>query len=267
MALVGAGRGLPGGSTLARFLAEHRGARHLFSPPPLALPQVLAWGDAFLARHGRWPHRNRGKIPESQGESWFAVHRALQTGTRGLPRHSSLLAFFEEHRGHSRRRSTEQQILAWADAWHARTGRWPSLQSGEIPESGGMKWCKIDSILRTGRRHFPGGSSLARLSRRQPRHGSPSSTLSRADSGLGRITSKPHRALASLHLGTRLRGTQRELGGHRLGAERRYSRPAGGLVTRTTAQHPAQQRWNRSIGEIGQRPPECSAHASAPPPH
>ena len=160
------GRGLAGRRSLAQFLAEHRGARHPQAPPALALPQVLAWAEAFFARHGRWPHRKDSSIPESPGETWYAVERALQTGTRGLPCHSSLFVFFKEHRGHSRRRPTgvtPPQILAWADAWHARTGRWPSSLSGEIPESGGVNWRILDDILRRGRGPFPGGSSLARF--------------------------------------------------------------------------------------------------------
>ena len=28
----------------------------------------------------------------------------------------------------------EEQILAWADAWHERSGQWPAPESGPIPE-------------------------------------------------------------------------------------------------------------------------------------
>jgi hypothetical protein len=58
---------------------------------------------------------------------------------------------------------SEPQILAWADAWHARTGRWPGRRSGVIPDSLGLKWSIVNDALSMGLRGLPGGSSLARL--------------------------------------------------------------------------------------------------------
>jgi hypothetical protein len=57
----------------------------------------------------------------------------------------------------------EYRILAWADAFHARTGRWPRIHSGFIPEQLGETWRKVDSALRCGLRALPRGSSLAQL--------------------------------------------------------------------------------------------------------
>jgi hypothetical protein len=54
-------------------------------------------------------------------------------------------------------------ILSWADAWHARTGRWPAVASGVIPESRGMTWKAVDAVLRRASHGLPAGSSLARL--------------------------------------------------------------------------------------------------------
>src|SRR4051812_1056469 len=55
------------------------------------------------------------------------------------------------------------QILAWADAHHARTGRWPSLTSGPIHGALDEKWANVHQALFAGRRGLPPGSSLARL--------------------------------------------------------------------------------------------------------
>src|SRR5260370_39791842 len=55
------------------------------------------------------------------------------------------------------------QILGWADAYHARTGRWPNVNSGRIPEGLGESWQSVDLDLRLGLRGLPRGSSLARL--------------------------------------------------------------------------------------------------------
>ena len=48
-------RGLAGGSSLPRLLAEQRGVRNVHGLPPLTEEQVLAWADAHHARTGRWP--------------------------------------------------------------------------------------------------------------------------------------------------------------------------------------------------------------------
>jgi hypothetical protein len=64
-----------------------------------------------------------------------------------------------------RRALSTDLILAWADAWYTRTGRWPVILSGPIPESPGDTWRRVDGALRAGCRGLPGGSSLPRLLR------------------------------------------------------------------------------------------------------
>jgi hypothetical protein len=58
---------------------------------------------------------------------------------------------------------TVARILAWADEFHGRVGRWPNADSGRIARSLGETWCAVDMALRVGVRGLPGGSSLARL--------------------------------------------------------------------------------------------------------
>src|SRR5262245_59064873 len=65
------------------------------------------------------------------------------------------------HRG--RPGLSEPQILAWADAFHARTGRWPGQRSGVIPDSLGETWARVEDALQQGLHGLQGGSSLARL--------------------------------------------------------------------------------------------------------
>ena len=55
------------------------------------------------------------------------------------------------------------QILSWADAYHARTGRWPQAECGPVPETARDTWHKLDKALRLGLRGLPPGGSLARL--------------------------------------------------------------------------------------------------------
>jgi hypothetical protein len=55
------------------------------------------------------------------------------------------------------------QILEWADAHHARTGKWPNINSGLVRENRNEKWESIDSALRRGRRGLPLSRGLAPL--------------------------------------------------------------------------------------------------------
>ena len=48
-------------------------------------------------------------------------------------------------------RLTEEQILAWADLHHQRTGKWPTENSGPIPDSGGETWlAEMERVCRPG---------------------------------------------------------------------------------------------------------------------
>jgi hypothetical protein len=58
---------------------------------------------------------------------------------------------------------TEEQILAWADAYYARTGDWPHLDSGSVQDTAEETWADVDRALRRKLRGLQGGSSLAQL--------------------------------------------------------------------------------------------------------
>jgi hypothetical protein len=58
---------------------------------------------------------------------------------------------------------TVAQVLAWADAHHARTGGPPRVASGPVADAPGEDWRAINSALRRGLRGLPGGESLGRL--------------------------------------------------------------------------------------------------------
>jgi hypothetical protein len=130
----------------------------------LTISTILAWADAFHARTGRWPNRESSRIPSGQGLTWMAVHWLLQRGGQGLPGGLTLPRLLAEHRGvrNGLPPLTDKHILGWADAFHARTGRWPKRGCGRIPGQG-LTWTAVDSLLRRGRRGLPGRSTLPRL--------------------------------------------------------------------------------------------------------
>jgi hypothetical protein len=160
-------RGLPGGSSLAQLLAQHRGVRNRKDLPPLTEEAILAWADAHRARTGSWPHARSGPIAEAPGETWTAVDMALRHGLRGLPGDSSLALLLAERRAvrnaWGRPNLSSERILALVDAHHQRTGQWPNLESGAILEAPGETWVGIDQALKHGWRGLPGGSSLVEL--------------------------------------------------------------------------------------------------------
>ncbi|MDB5307355.1 MAG: hypothetical protein JWO38_1557 [Gemmataceae bacterium] len=166
-AFAGGGRGMAGGSSLARLLAENRGVRNLAALRPLTAEQVLVWADVHHARTGHWPTRTSGPIADAPGETWAVVDSALLNGSRGFPGKDSLARFLARHRGVRNRKAlpplVPEQVLAWADAHHARTGAWPTHTSGPIPDAPGETWERADAALRCGHRGLPGGSSLAQL--------------------------------------------------------------------------------------------------------
>lgn len=160
-------RGLPGGTSLARLLAQERGVRNIKDLPDLTVPQILGWADAHHARSGRWPTRTSGPIRDAPGETWMAVQMALANGRRGLPGGSSLTELLCVHRGRQNHLAlpplTVAAILAWADAHFARTGSWPRADSGPVVDAPGESWGVVNGALEQGRRGLAGGSSLPKL--------------------------------------------------------------------------------------------------------
>jgi hypothetical protein len=167
MALANGRRGLPPGSSLTELLAVHRGRRNHLALPPLTVEAILAWADAHFARTGSWPREDSGPVVDAPGETWRVVNGALERGLRGLAGGSSLPKLLAEQRGVRNAgnlpRLEVEAILAWADAYQQRTGRWPKVKSGPIPEAPGETWMRVGTALIEGLRGLPGGSSLAQL--------------------------------------------------------------------------------------------------------
>jgi hypothetical protein len=169
MALRTGARGLPGGTTLARLLAARRGTRNRKALPRLTEEVIVALADVHYWWTGEWPTRKSGPVHAFPypGETWSRLNQALIKGLRGLPPGSSLARLLDGTRKVRNRKAlprlTEVQILEWADAFFARHGKWPSEDSGPIPEAPGETWHNVSAALWLGYRGFPGGSSLYKL--------------------------------------------------------------------------------------------------------
>lgn len=160
-------RGLPRRTTLIQLLAKHRGRRNPSALPRLTMKKILAWADEYRERSGEWPTSTSGAVQGSSGESWLGINSALDTGRRGLKGGSSLAQLLAKHRNKPNPmalpRLTIKQILAWADAYDWRNGKWPKKSSGPIPGSSRETWSKMDTALHEGLRGLSGGSSLPQL--------------------------------------------------------------------------------------------------------
>lgn len=172
-AIIHSRRGLLGGITLAQLLARHRRRqikartrpprRH---PPRLRVEQVLHWAGLHKQRTGRWPQCTSGVIHDAPQETWNAIHGALRYGCRGLPAGGTLAKLLSEHRGAPIKptgRVTVEQVIAWADACHDRTGQWPTRTSGPIGLGINGTWGGLQNALQKGLRDLPHGSSLSQL--------------------------------------------------------------------------------------------------------
>jgi hypothetical protein len=157
-------RDLPGGSSLARLLKEHRGVRNRKQLPPLTEEKVWQWAQARQERTGEWPDAKSGPITDSPGDTWLAVDMALRHGRRKMPGGSSLARFLAAKRGLQNRPDLSVElILAWADAFFARTGRWPNLESGPILEAPEETWGGVNHALRRKSRGLTVKCTLAKL--------------------------------------------------------------------------------------------------------
>jgi hypothetical protein len=134
---------------------------------PLTVERILAWCDDHHARTGSWPRRDSGPVAAAPGETWANLRQALDKGLRGLPGGQTLAQLLAQHRGapHPGQRPplTEAQVVAWARAHHAATGRWPNGASGPVADAPGESWAAIQGYLRQGLRGLPGGENLAQL--------------------------------------------------------------------------------------------------------
>jgi hypothetical protein len=111
-----------------------------------------------------WPVARR-TVAAAPGEDWRRIDRALLKGHRGLAVGSTLVSLLIEQRGaqglSKRPRLTVEQIVAWADAHHRRTRRWPNQDSGPVAGVEGETWGAVTAALRLGLRGLHGLDSLA----------------------------------------------------------------------------------------------------------
>jgi hypothetical protein len=133
----------------------------------LSLRKIHAWACAHRETTGLPPDAYAGAVRGVPDERWSSIDSALRYGRRGLPGGSSLTALLgrsiDPAAKGKRPDLTVDQVLAWADAHRAATGRWPTYASGPVKGEPGEKWVNLGRAFLLGRRGLPRGTSLARL--------------------------------------------------------------------------------------------------------
>lgn len=173
MALRDGYRGLPRSGSLPRFLDKYLSeARKATRRPKLSLAKIRQWAAAHHRRTGRWPTvAAAGDIPESPGDTWRSINKALTRGTRGLGAKSTLAKVLGKTPGSIRRLVgaplTVKQILQWSREHHEEFGTWPTIGSGSPLSAPREKWVNINMALKNGQRGLPGGTTLSKLLKRE----------------------------------------------------------------------------------------------------
>jgi hypothetical protein len=152
------------GSSLFQLLAAKRNVGPA-TKPEITVEQILKWADQLYQATGNWPLSCTGPIPGAAGLTWHSVDHALRSG-KVDPKATSLFTLLRRERGihrHVRRpRITVDQILAWADEHHKRTGSWPDALSGYVAEAPHENWRALNYALMQGSRGLP-TTTLAKL--------------------------------------------------------------------------------------------------------
>jgi len=145
-------RGLPGGSSLARLLAERRGRPNIHDRTPLTMDEIAGCAAAEHERSGQWVTKASGPVLQAPGEDWASIDQALREGRRSLPEGSSLARLLAERFGVRNRKALPpfdlDTLAVWARNHQLRRGRLPAVASGPIEESPGDTWRGVDDAFK-----------------------------------------------------------------------------------------------------------------------
>lgn len=103
-ALERGARGLPGGTSLPKVLAEHRGVKRGIHRPRLKLAMIVRWARDHYSVTGSWPTEGVGEIVGTD-ERWDNIAQCVRLGLRGCPRGWTLKKVIDRYcRKHADRR-------------------------------------------------------------------------------------------------------------------------------------------------------------------
>jgi len=129
----------------------------------LTYERILAWADAPPRSHRAVANAAVGPRARSRARDLGRDRLGLAPGP-AIPAWRVELAASRAVRNiHTLPRLTLDQVLAWADAYQAKTGRWPRSRLGQIADAPGETWSVVETALYQGLRGLPGGMTLSQL--------------------------------------------------------------------------------------------------------
>lgn len=163
------GRGLPGGSSVAKLISSKHEHAHAKNRPELTYDFIIARASEYFDANSKYPAVRSGSVPGGHtGDTWFCYDQALREGLRGLPGGTSLKALFAERLGavdHLRKPTLAfEHIVDLARQHKSLRGSRPSCASGDVLGGHpGDTWRGYDQALKNGSRGLPKGKSLSKL--------------------------------------------------------------------------------------------------------
>lgn len=162
-ALANGLNGLPGGSSLAEFLAENGMTNDISIEDILESARLHKEN----SENGKYPSELSGEVKWGplKGDNWRTISMRLRLGQLGLPAGSSLSKLLLEHG--MTNDITEDQIWECAELHkqNSEDGKYPTADSGKVlwGPLKGKTWGAINNALSRGSLGLPGGSSLSKL--------------------------------------------------------------------------------------------------------
>jgi hypothetical protein len=155
---------------LSKLLELNKLKRHRGSAPTKA--QILEAAIEYQTSHpkGKWPTRVSGNVTELLDITWSAINDALKRGAITDTPERSLAQFLErvvDRRNQANLANlTETTILNWCDEYFSAHGKYPGQGSEALESMDSETFNNINAALTSGHRGLPGGSSLAKLLRK-----------------------------------------------------------------------------------------------------
>lgn len=167
-ALSKGSRGLAGGSSLAKLIEQVFGDRNMASLPTLSRKVLSKWvSDWRKSNNGKYPNKNSGAIPGTNGETWANINAAIVDERRGLVGYRSLADFVHREFGARLRYRLPDLsvpgIVVWLESHWQIEGEFPSRNSGDIPGTDGETWGSVFSAAHNGRRGLTRGYGVTRI--------------------------------------------------------------------------------------------------------
>jgi hypothetical protein len=164
------GRGLPGGSSLAKLMADRFGYVYWGNKMPLSDEFILDMVDQFKNEHGKFPGQYSGLVAGGfPGDDWGGYNASLRDGGRGLHGGTTLAKLIHSRYPeyvHSKNceNLTVEFIVDRAKEHLDLNGKFPVVKGGSVTNGyPGDTWNGYDRALFEGGRGLPGGTTLKRL--------------------------------------------------------------------------------------------------------